>query len=257
MTHPDELLAGYVDGTLRGDDLETVRAHLAECRRCREETALASAAARALAATPAPAPPSPPGDAAIREARRRVGSPTPARARQTPTWYRWAGAAAAAAAVVVALALLLPGVGQGPSGASSAAQAARSADVGGPLTLEVQRTNYDTASLQALGVAEGATQTAGSSAAIAPQAEATAGLATGSPSPAGTSKALACIHEAWPTVAGQQPVRLIAARFEGKLAYLAVYLHGPGEGEPPDLLTITVTYAGTCTFGPTFAHRLG
>jgi hypothetical protein len=256
MNHPDELLAGYVDGTLRGGDLETVRAHLSQCRRCREEVALATAAARALATTPAPTPPSPPGDAAIREARRRAGSPAPARGQQ-PTWYRWAAAAAAAAAVVVVLALLLPDVGQGPSGASSATRAAGSADLGGPLTLEVQRTNYDPATLQALGVAEGDVQTGGSSAAIAPQAEATAGLATGSPSPAGTSKALACIRKAWPTIAGRQPVRLIAARFEGKPAYLAVYLHGPGAGEPPDLLTITVTYAGTCTFGPTFAHRLG
>ena len=257
MNHPDELLAEYVDGTLRGGDLEAVRSHLAGCRRCQDEAALARAARTALAAAAPPVAPSPPGDAAIREARRPTASPKPARARQTPTWYRWAGAAVAAAAVLVIVALLLPGVGQGPSGASSAARAAGSADLGGPPMLEVQHANYDTTSLQALGVAMGAGQAAGPNAPAVPQTEATAGLATGSPSPAGTSKALACVHEAWPTLAGQEPVRLIAARFEQKPAYLAVYLHGPGAGEPPDLLTITVTYAGTCTFGPTFAHRLG
>ncbi|MGE5227692.1 MAG: zf-HC2 domain-containing protein [Planctomycetaceae bacterium] len=256
MNHPDELLAEYVDGTLRGRDLEIVRSHLAECRRCREEAPLASAANRALAGMPAPAVPAGLGDAALRAARERLPSAATDRARRAPTWYRWVGAAAAAAAVLVVVALLLPGIGQGPSGASSAARGAASADLGGPLTLEVQRTNYDTTSLQALGVAVGAAQTAGGNPPAVPQ-EATAGLATGSPSPGGTSSALACVDEAWPTLSGQDPVRLIAARFEGKPAYLALYLHGPGAGEPPDLLTITVTYSATCTFGPTFAHQLG
>ena len=257
MNHPDELLAEYVDGALRGHDLEIVRSHLAECRRCREETALASAAKDALAGMPAPAVPAGLGDAALREVRQRIAPTVADRARRAPTWYRWAGAAAAVAAVLVVATLLLPGVGQGPSGASSAAGARASADLAGPLTLEVQQTNYDTASLQALGVAVGAAQTAGASTPAALHAEATVGPATGSPSPGGTSKALDCVNEAWPDLSGKDPVRLIAARFEGKPAYLAVYLLGPGAGEPPDLLTITVTYARTCTLGPTFGHQLG
>ncbi len=55
----------------------------------------------------------------------------------------------------------------------------------------------------------------------------------------------------------QDPVRLIAARFEGKPAYLAVYLQGPGAGEPPDLVTVTVTWAGTCRVGPSFVTPIG
>ena len=44
MTHPEELLAGYVDGTLSAKDRAAVDAHIAECPRCRRETTLAASA---------------------------------------------------------------------------------------------------------------------------------------------------------------------------------------------------------------------
>ena len=37
MTHPEELLAGYVDGSLTDPDRPTVDAHLLTCARCRAE----------------------------------------------------------------------------------------------------------------------------------------------------------------------------------------------------------------------------
>ena len=36
MTHPEELLAGYVDGTLTDPERAVVDAHLPTCERCRE-----------------------------------------------------------------------------------------------------------------------------------------------------------------------------------------------------------------------------
>ena len=41
MTHPEELLAGYVDGTLSAKDRVAVEAHLAACSRCSREVELA------------------------------------------------------------------------------------------------------------------------------------------------------------------------------------------------------------------------
>lgn len=263
MNHPDDLLADYVDGTLLGRDLERVRSHLATCRRCREETALASAGRRAATSLPAPAIPQGLGDAAIREAEPRVQTPgrrplPDARWRLAPRWYRWAGVAAAAAAVLVVAVIVLPNVGQGPSGTGGAERAAATASPTGPPVLELQHANYDQASLQALGLSFDAATRFSPNVPAGAQAEtsASAPLPSGAPSPAGTADALACVQEAWSALR-QDPVRLIAARFEGKPAYLAVYLQGPGAGEPPDLVTVTVTWAGTCRVGPSFVTPIG
>jgi hypothetical protein len=51
-THPDELLAEFVQGTAPTADREAVEAHLATCGRCREEVELAHAARVALASLP-------------------------------------------------------------------------------------------------------------------------------------------------------------------------------------------------------------
>jgi anti-sigma factor RsiW len=52
VKHPDELLAGYVDGTSTPDDREAVDQHLATCATCREEVQLASDARAALISLP-------------------------------------------------------------------------------------------------------------------------------------------------------------------------------------------------------------
>ena len=40
--------------------------------------------------------------------------------------------------------------------------------------------------------------------------------------------------------------RLIRARFEGEEAYIAVYLEGPGAGEPPDTATVWAASSESC-----------
>ena len=58
MTHPEELLAGYVDGTLSAKERDAVESHVAECARCSREIALATSARSALRSLPeVPAPP--------------------------------------------------------------------------------------------------------------------------------------------------------------------------------------------------------
>ncbi len=55
--HPEELLAGYVDGSATSQEREAVEAHLVSCQKCREEAGLATAARTALASLPQMDPP--------------------------------------------------------------------------------------------------------------------------------------------------------------------------------------------------------
>jgi hypothetical protein len=47
--------------------------------------------------------------------------------------------------------------------------------------------------------------------------------------------------------ANYQLVRLIEAEFEGTSAYFAVFLQGPGAGQPPDHAVVWVTSKDDCT----------
>src|SRR5439155_14358989 len=107
MTHPEELLAAYVDGSLEQDERGLVDAHLAGCERCRDEVELASRARDALAGLPELDVPGtlrpdlrvlPRGESRFRRA----------------TWT--AGAAAASVAAILALVLVHGGGGGGGGG---------------------------------------------------------------------------------------------------------------------------------------------
>ena len=52
MTHPEEQLSGYVDGTLGTDERAEVDAHLATCATCREEIELSTRAVTMLRELP-------------------------------------------------------------------------------------------------------------------------------------------------------------------------------------------------------------
>jgi anti-sigma factor RsiW len=113
--HPDELLDGWIDGRLDGDERREVEAHLAGCERCRRQ---AEALRAAVAAVRAGLPDSPPPadlaarvTAALDAEDARGEGPAPVvhpRARERTGGRRWrwsvaAAIAAAAALVVVAL----------------------------------------------------------------------------------------------------------------------------------------------------------
>lgn len=238
MTHPEDLLAGYVDGSLSGPDRMTADAHLQTCARCRAEVEAAGVGRAALRSLPDPESPdlSASVTAVLEGARHPIAS--------LPRWYRYGGIAAAAL-IVVAVVVALPKVGSGPSAdrqateTSGEAPTVGRADTLADLPLELQETDYDTAAVQAL---------AGEAARVAPPSEvAGAGSAASVPvgSPAQTARARACVAKAFPGFPGT-PTRLISASFEGTPAYLAVVLEGPAPGQPADTVSVWVADRTSC-----------
>ena len=229
MNHPFEQLADLMDGTLDERELAGVQAHLDLCATCRQDIDLATHGARAARSLPVE---NPPPDLH----RRVVGAGA---GRGTPTWYRWAGAAAAAAAVI-AIAIALPNVGSDPrrDGVSTLAgedsQAAVESDpVGGDVVVTHEDRDYDAPGLEELA------RSARASSQLAPNAEG------GSRQDA--AAAVTCVSQAFGDQQAGRLTRLIRARFEGEEAYIAVYLEGPGAGEPPDTVAVWAAAADDCS----------
>jgi anti-sigma factor RsiW len=225
MNHPYEQLADLVDGTLDDDDLAGVQAHLDTCASCRGDFAHATAgreAARSLPQATAPA-----------DLHRRVT--VAAGGRGAPTWYRWAGVAAAAA-VVVAIAIALPNVGGRKNQNTAedarvvAGQAAENAGSG--VQPEVEDKNYDAKDLERLASAVASDTATAETAPQFAQAD---------------SPAAGCVSKAFEGQPLGQLARLIQARFEGRPAYIAVYLEGPGAGEPADTVVVWAAAKDDCT----------
>jgi hypothetical protein len=249
MTHPDDLLAEYVDGTLGGEELRRVQRHLASCARCSSEVGLAGGARPALASLQEPSVPARVGGAAIEEAQRRAGdgAVTGILSRRTaaPVWYRWAAGAAVAAALLVVL-LAIPHLGSGPGGAQVAAPGESSANdrTKRADAVQIERRNFDADDVAALALsyrsspqvpAARATSSAGGAVEDVP----------GSFSAELASDATTCLSSAVPNTGGEL-VRLIRARFEGTPAFIGVYLEGPGAGQPPDTVRVWVVSVKGC-----------
>jgi putative zinc finger protein len=229
MNHPYEQLADLVDGTLDEDDLAGVQAHLDTCDACREDLARANAGREAARTFPQVAPPA--------DLHRRVILAAGGRGHVTPTWYRWAGVAAAAA-VVVAIAIALPNVGGGSEEdraggiAASVEAGAEAQDAAAGRQVEKLDENYDAKQLERL-----ARDTSSAMEAQHPAPQTTA-LDTG---------AGQCVSQAFEGQPVGELARLIEAKFEGRPAYIAVYLEGPGAGEPPDTAVVWVAAKDDCT----------
>jgi hypothetical protein len=247
MTHPEDRLADYVDGTLDLPDRAAVDAHLATCGRCRGEVTAATAARSALVALPEVAPPV--GIASV--ALEAAGATRVSRAKrpvaEPPRWYRFAGVAAAAAAALLLVTLVLPHIGTGGGAQPVSERAADNTSGGGPKlasALEIQDIDYDQASLTTLVASfSSAAQTSTTPSAPGPMVGA-ASSATGTPQQ--THRALACVAKAVPAEQGTL-TRLIQARFEGKPAYIAVFLDGPGAGQPADSAAVWVISTKGCS----------
>jgi anti-sigma factor RsiW len=243
MTHPEELLAGLVDGSLSPKERAVVDAHVATCARCSGEVALAARARSALGSLAEV--PAPPGIAA-RALREAGAARAPRRSGHAPGWYRFAGAAAAAAAALLVLILFLPRIGNNASSAEIAKQngdvtagsAGTSATARVASALEIQNTNYDNASIGVLA-ASFATASSGAASSSGPE------MAANQASSQQTQKALACITRSAPKEHGQL-VRLIQAKFNGSPAFISAFLEGPGANQPPDSVTIWVFSTKSC-----------
>jgi hypothetical protein len=237
MNHPYELLADLMDGTLDEGDLAGVQAHLDVCASCREDISHATAGRQAARSLPEATAPTDLHQRITAEAGGR-GHGTPGQG--VPGWYRWAGVAAAAA-VVVAVAITLPSVGDGAGVSRTTEDAQRPMEAGSGSQdsisgrqVEVQDVNYDPKGLERL--ARAVRTDAAQSVEAAPNAAL-----------ADPIEAARCVSQAF----DEQPVgrltRLIQAKFEGRAAYIAVYLEGPGADEPPDTAVVWVASKDNCT----------
>ena len=108
MSHPEDLFADYVDGTLDERARADVDTHLLGCGRCRDEVRLAASAKAALVELEDRPVPFGVTGPVLAEAGRRFER------RRGVTWerFQWAAGLAAAAALVVVVAL---NVGDGGS----------------------------------------------------------------------------------------------------------------------------------------------
>ena len=200
MTHPEELLAGYVDGSLSAKERAAVDAHIAGCARCSREVQLATHARAALGSLEEVPAPSDIGSLAIREA---SGGRASQAAEGPPRWYRAAGIAGAVAAGLLVFTLVLPHIGQSDdSGGQQRELSATAGDAGAAKIstasgIEISHENYDNTSLTALisSYARGAED---SSAGAGAASGASAPIPLVGGSQAQVNKALACIVRSAP-----------------------------------------------------------
>ena len=271
MTHPDDLLADYVDGTLDERARADVDAHLQGCARCREEVRLAGAAKASMAELEdVPVPFGVTGPVVV-EAGKRFE-------QRGKTWdrFRWAAGLAAAAALVLVVALNL-GRGDEQNAASPAAAGAgtgAAAEAGGSAAdasatvpfqgIERQpNVNYDADGIQAVA------NDASKAVASAEKAGAQTGSGAGAPSPASSALSASerfadaprprlCIEQSGlPTDSPRDVlVRLIEAKFENQPAYIAVFAESPGAGQPADHVVVWAVSSKDCRILTTASFRI-
>ena len=256
MSHPDDLLADYVDGTLDERGRADVDAHLLGCERCRGEVREARGAMAALAKLEERPVPFGVTGPVLAEAGRRFER------RRGIAWdrFRWAAGLAAAAGLVVVVALSVTGGdsrnaaspaagGTAATGATAGSEAAGAPSPGSSRFLGLERqpdVNYDDAGIRA--VASEAARTLGSVEAGGGQGQ-TAIASAAQDAAARTSDAERCIERSGLDVDGPRDdlIRLIEARYQGTPAYIAVFAEGPGAGQPPDHIVVWVVASGDCT----------
>lgn len=253
MTHPEDLLAEYVDGTLADDQRAVVDAHLATCARCREETEAAARAVSALAALPEePVPLGVTGPVlAETEGARRPAS------AQRPVWerFQWAGGLAAAAVLLLVAVVLLPQLtgrsandeaGDGGSARAPTAEAGDAAlgATGEAVQLEVLDRDLDDDDLLRLA------RDAADAVPAFPERDAAATL--GSP-----AAAISCFAENEITIDDRDVlVRAIEATYLDRPAYVGVFHEGPGGDEPPEKIVVWVVSSPDCTFLTALSQRI-
>lgn len=240
MTHPEELLAPYVDGALDPSERAAVEAHLSGCAHCRQEVELARRAVEALGALgeePVPLGVTAP---VLAQARRRA----------EPAWRsrRWAVALAAAAVLALAGALVLPQALRGPVGPrGGAGMEAAQTDLGPREAaralppLETWDRDLDEHAAKRLALRAAMAQSPSFEAAAAAPAE----------------EALACLTASGAVLDDQHVlVRLVSARYLGTPAYLGVFREGPGGDQPATRVVVWVVAQDDCRILTLLSQRI-
>ena len=268
MTHPKDLLADYVDGSLEAAARASVDAHLAECPRCREEVGHAGAARAELRRLPQVEAPAGVASKALREAAGSKAQRPPRYARLLPI--------AAAAVLVGLLAIALPHLGRNDGSLQAATDGAPEASSGGLATdssstqdlarfakhgppLDEEQVDFTEDALRSL-VNEAAIRWSGvafpndlsfanavSETAAAPDATLSAGDARG---------AARCVFTDVPAVKPSILVRLISATYQGDPAFIAVVLEGTEAGKPPDRAVVWIVRKDDCSVARVTEARL-
>ena len=260
MSHPEDLLADYVDGTLAERERAVVDTHLEGCARCSAEIRQAETAKTALSELEDVPVPFGVTGPVLAEAGRRFER------RRGVAWerFQWAAGLAAAAALIVVVALNVGGgdaqdaatpAATGASGGTGAAAGAEAAAPGGIhfAGIEAQlNVDYDDAGIQAVA-AEAADAVVAAEETKAPQVAFASAVQD---SKERTSLAKDCVQQSG--IQGPQDVliRLIEAGFEGTPAYIAVFSEGPGAGQAPDHIVVFVVAKDDCRILSTASQRI-
>lgn len=259
MRHPDELLAGYVDGSASAEDRHAVEAHVADCSLCRDEIALATRARAALTTLPELEEPGlaaqglpgliPAGAGDELRARREARH---AEARGLRQWrISWAAVAGAAAlvAVLAVVPFVLSRGGGDLQTAGSSPQPERGAAAPGlaeryPQVVDLG-SNYDGDGLRALAEQFGDRARGDSGKESTTEAP---GLSGGTPAALAdvtSADVVACVLQGTGLPAETIPTYLEAATFNGTPAYVAVV---QSEGARREHLRVYAVSREDCTF---------
>ena len=256
MSHPEDLLADYVDGTLDERSRAAVDAHLPGCARCSAEVRQAGAARAALSELEdVPVPFGVTGPVLAEAGRRFERRPGVVLGR-----FQWAAGLAAAAAVVVVVALNVGGedarnaaapertaAAAGGTGAAGAEAAAPGVILFAGLERQTG-VNYDDAGIDAV-----ASEAAGAVlAAEDAHGTQTAFASTVPDSMERTSLAKDCIDQSGVRGSNDVLIRLIEARFEGTPAFIGVF----SEGQTPDHIVVFVVAKDDCRILSTASQRI-
>ena len=266
MSHPEDLLADYVDGTLAERERAVVDTHLDGCARCSAEIRQAEAAKTALSALEDVPVPFGVTGPVLAEAGRRFER------RRGVAWerFQWAAGIAAAAALILVVALNLGGgetqnaatpAAAGASGGTGAAAGAEATAPGAIHFPGIERqpnVDYDDRGIQAVALeaADAVVAAEEAKAAEATTAPPAAFASAAQDSTQRTTLAKDCVRQSG--IQGPQDVliRLIEAEFEGTPAYIAVFSEGPGAGQPADHIVVFVVAKDDCRILSTASQRV-
>ena len=244
-SHPEELLAAYVDRSLADDGLEAVERHLAGCETCREDVRLAEAARERLRELPEADVPAATRRAAAHALDREGSAELEGAGRRDAR--RWLAGLAAAAVIVGVIAVALPRLSSSDSAGTSAAASKEEVPnaamptpggSGSPI-VERQDVDYEPADVAALAADEAGAAAAGAADEAGAPEQALARQ------PPGAEQAIQCVRR-WASAAqGATPIRIIEATYQGRPAYLGVARQTP-PGEASDRILVWVLARDAC-----------
>jgi hypothetical protein len=228
MTHPDDLLASAVSGSISEEDRAQLDLHAATCERCRSQLAAALSARTALRELPTPEPPHDLSER-IDQALRSAVPPREPRSRRV-TWLRPAAALAAAASIGLAV-FVVGHLGNPNGGPRANTEMIAGGGAGRGVPIIASSANYDAASIKELAQTPPGVATS-------PQV----GASISASSQAATATVLACLKNGSAPSQGAQLVEIVQARYLGQPAYIGVYQIGI----PPSRAEVWVVHSDTC-----------